>query len=66
MHGLLRFFCAWMLASLLGSEGGFAADVHRQGPLSDALAPESAIAPRADGSDVDAFLAYGGAPASRR
>jgi hypothetical protein len=56
MHGLLRFFCAWMLASLLGSEGGFAADVHRQGPLSDALAPESAIAPRADGSDVDAFL----------
>src|ERR687896_700928 len=56
MPGLPRFLCVWMLASLLGSGGGFAADLQRQGDLSGALAPGRAIAPRPDGSDVDAFL----------
>jgi hypothetical protein len=56
MPGLPRFLCAWLLASLLGSGGGFAAEIQPQGHLSGALAPGSAVAPRPDAPDVDAFL----------
>ena len=56
MPGPARSFCACVLAGLLASGAGLAADVQSQGHLSGALEPGSAIAPRPDGSEVDAFL----------
>ena len=45
-----------MLAGLLVTGVGSAADVQSQGDLSGTLEPGSAVAPRPDGSEVDAFL----------
>jgi hypothetical protein len=53
MPDLPRFLCVWALSSLLAS--GTAGAQHQGDPVG-ALEPGSVIAPRADGSEVDAFL----------
>ena len=54
MPGLLRFLCAWVLSSVLVS--GVSAAGGQQGDQIGTLEPGSAVAPRPDGSEVDAFL----------
>jgi hypothetical protein len=53
MPGLPRFLCVFALSSLLASG---TASAQPQGDRIGALEPGSVIAPRADGSEVDAFL----------
>ena len=55
MPGLLRFLCPWVLSSLLVSGVG-TADGQPPGDQIGGLEPGSAVAPRPDGSEVDAFL----------
>jgi hypothetical protein len=56
MTGLSRFLSAWVLCSLLTGGGGGVASAQPEGERFGALQPGSAIAPRPDGSQVDAFL----------
>jgi hypothetical protein len=56
MAGLRRFLCAWVLSSLLAGGAGGAVYAQPGGDRAGTLEPGSAIAPRPDGSQVDAFL----------
>jgi hypothetical protein len=56
MAGRPRFLCLWVLCSLLAGGAGGAACAQPEGDRPGALEPHSAIAPRPDGSQVDAFL----------
>ena len=56
MPGLPRFLCAWVLLSLLASADAVAAGAQQSADLSGSVADGDAIAPRRDGSEVDAFL----------
>ena len=56
MPGLPRFFVVFALSALLAGGAGVAASAQPQGERIGALEPGSAVAPRADASEVDAFL----------